>query len=64
MKIIKQEKTTNPKLKAYRFLLAVFLFLKIVWRKWDKVEIEEGKWVTLRIDWPTAWTVSKGIWLS
>lgn len=48
---------------AKRVLAAVFLFLKIVWRKWDRVEVEEGKWVTLRIDWNTAWTVAKGIWL-
>lgn len=39
---------------AKRVLCAVLLFLKIVWRKWDKVEIEEGKWVTLRIGWSTA----------
>lgn len=41
---------------------AVLLFLKIVWRKWDRVEVSEGKWVTLRIDWKTAWSVSKQIW--
>ena len=52
----------NPN-DAKRVLAAVFLFLKIVWRKWDRVEVEEGKWVTLRIDWITAWTVAKGIWL-
>lgn len=49
---------------AKRVLAAVLLFLKIVWRKWDRVEVEEGKWVTLRIDWSTAWTVAKGVWLS
>ena len=49
---------------AKRVLAAVFLFLKIVWRKWDRVEVEEGKWVTLRIGWSTAWTVAKGVWLS
>lgn len=49
---------------AKRVLAAVFLFLKIVWRKWDRVEVEEGKWVTLRIDWNTAWAVAKGVWLS
>ena len=53
----------NPN-DAKRVLAAVFLFLKIVWRKWDRVEVEEGKWVTLRIDWITAWTVAKGVWLS
>lgn len=54
----------QSKQDAKRVLAAVFLFLKIVWRKWDRVEVEEGKWVTLRIGWSTAWTVAKGVWLS
>lgn len=54
----------KPKWTASRLLHAVLLFIKIVWRKWDRVEVEQGKWVTLRISWSTAWTVSKGIWLS
>jgi hypothetical protein len=64
MKAQKTKLSTQPPLTANRLLCAVFLFLKIVWRKWDTVEVEEGKWVTLRIDWSTAWDVSKGIWLS
>lgn len=51
-------------MKTKRIINAIFLFLKIVWRKWDKVEVEDGKWVTLRIDCQTAWHVSKSIWLS
>lgn len=64
MNSTKEQQTTKSPLTANRLLCAVLLFLKIVWRKWDRVEIEEGKWVTLRIGWSTAWNVSKGIWLS
>lgn len=52
------------KTKITNRLSAILLFLKIVWRKYDRVEVEEGKWVTLRIDAETAWTVAKGIWIA
>lgn len=63
MEIKTQGQDVSPN-DAKRVLAAVLLFLKIVWRKWDRVEVEEGKWVTLRIGWSTAWTVAKGVWLS
>lgn len=50
--------------KAERLCRAILLHFKIVWRKWDRVEIEAGKFKTLRIDWKTSWKVSKDIWLT
>lgn len=47
-----------------KYIKTTRLFLSIVWRVWDRVWIEEeGKEVTLRIDWKTAWTVAAGIHL-
>jgi hypothetical protein len=35
---------------------AAFLFARIVWRRIDENEADS------RMDWQTAWSVSKGIW--
>jgi hypothetical protein len=46
-----------------RYFLAVKMHLSIVWRRWDDYEDEEGNIHKTYIDWSTAWTVAKGVWL-
>lgn len=49
--------------KVIKYYKAIMLFFSILWREWDTVEVKEGKFVTLRIDWATAWKVSKIVWI-
>ena len=46
------------------FFLAVKMHLSIVWRRWHDYEDEEGNLQKTYIDWSTAWTVAKGVWLT
>ena len=47
----------------YARIRFVALFLKIVWRKWDIVELEDGQKKVVRVTFKSAYEVAKTVWL-
>ena len=44
-------------------LRAVWLFARIVWGEIGTYETPDGKVKKARLDWVSAWTVSRNIWI-
>jgi len=67
IKKLKQSKLAKKALHiAYvseRYFLAVKMHLSIVWRRWHDYEDDKGNITKTYIDWATAWTVAKDVWL-
>lgn len=57
-------KENIKQIKLKGLLSALWFFSQIVWREWDRIEVEKGKWVTLRIGWSAAWKVAKNIYMT